>query len=87
MQLLTNLNGTEGSREGWLTHAKKNCEEFNEALATNDLPLANRIIAITPGDCAAIWNDCNALALSTETAGVYRPLVLSEGTKAAFKEI
>jgi hypothetical protein len=86
LQLLQNLNG-QGNREGYLTHCKKNCVEFNEALASNDLPLANRILAVTPQDSAAIWNDCNALAFTVETANVYRPLSLSDGTKEVFEEI
>jgi hypothetical protein len=68
----------------WLPHVKKNGHAYNEALAVNDIPTAERIAQQGVNDSALVWNMCNALAQSVETENVYRPLELSDETKGAF---
>jgi hypothetical protein len=81
--LMLTLNGVPGD-PGFLAAVKRNATEFNEALETNDIPLAQNIAGEGPTDSAQVWSDTNALACSGETADVYRPLELSQETKAAF---
>jgi hypothetical protein len=88
--LLSNLNGGEASggyknREiGLLEHCVKNANEYNDAVDSNDLPLANKIKAQMTEDSAHVWNWCNALAKTVCEENVYRPLLLSDSTKEAY---
>lgn len=81
--LLVDLNGT-GEEGGYLSHCKKNAEEYNVALAESKPDVARAIAKMGPTDSAFVWNNCNALALSVADEAGYGPLQLSEETKAAF---
>ena len=86
IKLLGDLNGT-GDEGGYLEHCHRNAIEFNAALETRDLPLAQRIAAKGPVDSAHVWNNLNALAMSVEKGNVYRPLELSAETQEAFEAL
>jgi hypothetical protein len=71
----------------WLPHIKKNTHAYNEALAVNDIPTAERIAQQGINDSALIWNMCNALAQSIETEKGYRALELSTETKESYYSV
>ena len=65
----------------WLPHVKKNATAYNEALAVNDRPTAERIAVQSVKDSAEVWSTCNAVAESVETESVYSAFLLSSETE------
>jgi hypothetical protein len=83
IRLLVDLNGNS-DEGGYLEVCHRNALEFNEALESRDLPLAQKIAAYGPDDSAHVWNSLNALALTVTDESVYRPLELSDETKQSY---
>jgi hypothetical protein len=83
LRLLTTLNG-RGEDPGLIEHVKRNAQEYNSALDTNDIPVAERIATQGAPDSAAVWNATNSLACQSTKEGIFRTLLLSDATKHAF---
>jgi hypothetical protein len=82
--LLVDLNGGGDEEGGYLSHCRRNAEEYNRALEEAKPYVATEIAKMGPTDAAHVWNYLNALACSVEDEEVYRPLELSEECKQAY---
>jgi len=86
IRLLLNLNGRDDD-PGLLPHVKRNASEYNEALQSRDIPVAEKIASQGPDDAAALWNDTNSLALESTKESNFKTLVLSDETKEMFERL